>query len=504
MAMDISRPGLGWDGTGPERTARWTSEPTIASIAAVARRHLGIPASAPDSACTVSFHAAGAFSRLYVVDSPSEGGQFIMRVSLPVDPARKTRGEVATLQLVRRRTDLPVPGVVAFDDTSGTEIGFEWVLMELMPGRNAYYRWRRMDMAQKETLVVRVADLQAQLYRCGSPADGGFFRGIGTLGTATAEEEDDDEKNFRGKGGRGVVSMLGEQQQQPGQIVSSVFFEGPHYHYAVPRGPFRCSHDWLRAHLLIIIKEHTTSLAGSRDSDHEKEQDSPDREYAEGVLRVARKLLRLLPKIFPSIVHLDERTVLWHDQLSLMNMLVDDNGRLTAIIDWECIATVPRWVASQMPEFLRGAVREEKPDRSRYTDVVSTDSSSDETGTEDDDSSVAGGGGGRDGLLDDSLDNEGKTELYWIHLMEYEQTQLRKVYSARMRLLRPGWDADLEEAALKVDFLDAVLRCNAGFYLKRLEQWVDAVERREYVRLAEVLRIGIRKERAAKGKSSTR
>jgi hypothetical protein len=96
---------------------------------------------------------------------------------------------------------------------------------------------------------------------------------------------------------------------------------------------------------------------------------------------------------------------------------------------------------------------------------------------------------------DDSLDNEGKTELYWIHLMEYEQTQLRKVYAARMRQLRPDWDLEVEEGALKVDFLGAVSRCGSGFYLRRIEQWVDAVERKEYLPLMEVLRVGIKKDK---------
>lgn len=135
---------------------------------------------------------------------------------------------------------------------------------------------------------------------------------------------------------------------------------------------------------------------------------------------------------------------------------------------------MPRWVASQVPEFLRGPVRETMPVRDRYTDVdqAGSDASADE--------------------LDDSLDNEGKTELYWIHLMEYEQTQLRKVYVNRMRQLRPEWDMEVEEGALKVDFLAAVSRCSSGFYLRRIEQWVDAIERREYLSLMEVLRVGIR------------
>ena len=130
-----------------------------------------------------------------------------------------------------------------------------------------------------------------------------------------------------------------------------------------------------------------------------------------------------------------------------------------------------------MPEFLRGAPRETKPDRNKYTDV---DNGSNASCCEE---------------LDDSIDSEGKTELYWIHLMEYEQTQLRKVYTARMRQLRPGWDMEVEEGALKVDFLRAVSRCGSGFYLGRIEQWVDAMERREFLPLMDVLRVGIKKEK---------
>lgn len=434
---DAIRDGLEWD-TAPDVEPRWAREPDIAAIASVCRRHLGIRPGAPDTDCAVYFHTAGTYNKLYLVDSVR--GRFIMRVSLPVEPGAKTRGEVATLQLVRRKTDVPVPKVIAFDDTSLNEIGFEWILMELMPGRPAYYRWRRMSMAQKETLVARVADFQAQLFRIGPG-----FRSIGTISTASDAPD-------------------------PGAIVSSVFFSGPHFHYTVPRGPFNSSHDWLRAHLMIIIKEHTTALATA---------DAAEREYAEVVLRVTRKLLRLLPKIFPQLIHPAERTVLWHDELSLMNLMVDDRGRITAVIDWECVSTMPRWVAAQMPEFLKGAERKEKPNRDRYTDVSDKGS----------DMSVGDG-------LEDSLDNEGKTELYWIHLMEYEQTQLRKVYTERMRRLRPDWDVEVAEGRLKVDFLEAVAKCGGGFYLKRIEQWADAVEKKEFqVGLSEVLRVGIRKDK---------
>lgn len=217
---DTSREGLAWDdnGLGPE--PQWTREPEIQAVRRVCRRHLGVANDGSDGDFAVSFLADGAFNKLYHVKTAR--GQFVMRVSLPVDPRNKTRGEAATLQLVHRKTDIPVPAVVAFDDSRASEIGFEWLLMDMIPGTPVYYRWRKMSMAQKETLTARVADFQAQLLRCGNFGNG--FRSIGTLGAGPELD-------------RGGLP-------EPGQIVSAFFFLGERWHYAVPRGPFQSSHDW--------------------------------------------------------------------------------------------------------------------------------------------------------------------------------------------------------------------------------------------------------------------
>jgi aminoglycoside phosphotransferase (APT) family kinase protein len=39
---------------------------------------------------------------------------------------------------------------------------------------------------------------------------------------------------------------------------------------------------------------------------------------------------------FPSPESLPKRTVIWHDDLSLSNILVDE-GIITAVLDWECV-----------------------------------------------------------------------------------------------------------------------------------------------------------------------
>lgn len=84
----------------------------------------------------------------------------------------------------------------------------------------------------------------------------------------------------------------------------------------------------------------------------------------------------------------------------------------------------------------------------------------------------------------DRLDNEGKTKLYWIHLMEYEVTRLQGVYDARLKQIWPECPA--EDSLVTLDFLEAMLHCSAGFFLKQVGAWVDGIERGEFIRWTEV------------------
>ncbi|KAK3354074.1 hypothetical protein B0T25DRAFT_545940 [Lasiosphaeria hispida] len=109
----------------------------------------------------------------------STQGPQIMRVSLPVYPHRKTRAEVATLRWVCENTTIPVPKVFGFHDSNDNEVGFEWILVELMPGTSAHGRWRTMSMEQKVAFANQIATFQAEMLRLGKPE--AIFRSIGTL-----------------------------------------------------------------------------------------------------------------------------------------------------------------------------------------------------------------------------------------------------------------------------------------------------------------------------------
>ncbi|KAF9881519.1 hypothetical protein CkaCkLH20_00665 [Colletotrichum karsti] len=428
-----SRDGLYWEDGLWDITPRWAREPSIAAIEKVCRRKLGVD----DSAwCDVSFFAEGAFNKLYLVKS--DGDKRIMRVSLPVCPGDKTRGEVATLSWIRRWTDVPVPEVFTFNDSNNDEIGFEWILMEFMPGASAYSRWRGMSMAQKTALVEKIADYQAQILNSGPQQEP--FRGIGTPRLESSIDVQSEE-------GHVVISKM----------MSLAFFWGDNYDFDVPRGPFRSSHDWLSSLIRIIILNNQKVIREAEDED--------DKEDAERTLPIAQKLLDLLPRIFPAIQHPPERTFLQHNDLSLQNILVDDNGNLTAILDWECVSAVPLWAVTSLPDFLSGLRREEKPNRDRYADESESDVSS----------------------RYPILDNEGKQDIYWDHLLQYEQTRLREAYAARMRKSRPDWETEVEESLLKTDFLEAIHFCRSAFHLRSIPKWIDSITAGKFQRLGDML-----------------
>jgi hypothetical protein len=429
--------GLEWQQSWLYLLPVWTREPSIGDIESVSRQQLKIPS---DNPCTVTFHAAGVFNKVYLVRT--EGSTFVMRVTLPVYPRHKTRAEVVTLKWVRDNTIVPVPKVFAFDHSNDNEIGFEWILMEFMQGTSAEKRWRTMSMEQKIALTKRFATFQFEL--SGLEKQESAFKSIGALDSPEINLEADPEAP--------------EATVAPGRMISHEFFEGDHLTYDIPRGPFLSTHDWLSAVLAIIIRHQNLVLEKSKDED--------DIENAEEILPIAQSLLAYLPKVFPPDLNRPEPSALHHHDLHLDNILVDEQGELTAVIDWECVSALPLWKARQVPKFLDGKPREDEPQRDVYADET-PEEAAEEAGRRNDPG---------------YLDNEGKDELYWIHKMEYETTQLRKVYNAKLEELCPDW---VEENPLKDDFYEAVLQCD-GLWTKKARRWVECTEKGESIRFKNV------------------
>jgi aminoglycoside phosphotransferase len=348
----------------------------------------------------VSFLTQGALSKLYNVQTDSD--TLVMRVSLPVDPYWKTISEVATMQWIRLNTALPVPKILAYQDSRENAIGFEWILMTKIPGKTLADAWISIPWKAKEQLVHQLATYSSNLFKKKLRKIGNIYPSSNPFGNDTLPQVE--------------------------RIVSMQFFWGDHVRQNVPRGPFRSSKGWIAARLLFNEHDCKSTLANSQDED--------DREDAERTLKIIKRLRTHLRAIFPDTGKNSELSILHHDDLSKHNIMVDDNGKLTGVVDWECVSAVPLWKACDYPSFLEGPSREEKPDKTTYR--------CDEPGS-----------------------------LYRERLMEYELTVLRRCFIDEMQRLEPGWIKIFESSKTQRDFDMAVRNCDNEFLARFINEWLD-------------------------------
>jgi hypothetical protein len=477
-----SRDGLAWENHdiwGPK--TKWTREPSIEIIEDVCRQELDLP---NDAKCTVSFLTQGGFAKIFVVeldDNLPFPPAYIMRVVLPVDPHHKTRAEVTTMQWVRENTKIPVPEVISFDNSNDNKIGFEWILMEKMPGTPLCYQWRKLSMAQKTALVERIVDAQEQLRNASTRHN---FTRIGTLVPRP------------------------EGAPTPGRLVDLAFFQADRVNYDVPRGPFTTSYGWLLAMLEAQSKHYRSAYddimakydnqtddndtekansddetegqqpedgseanceaetvvsdgeASAEEQSDEEDDDDDDDDAATAwqCFCYTLRFIDLLPNFFgPAAQQEAEPTFMWHHDLNDRNILVDEQGSITAILDWECVSCRPFWTTTQFPQFLKGKPwLRDKPEREGYRPYETEFAQYD----------------------DPELDFEGMSAIYWEHLMAYERTQLRGVYTARMKQFHPDWDNKMKDSVPKVSFLNAALHVN-NWTLQPSGTWLVEVDEGE-------------------------
>ena len=337
----------------------WAVEPDVSSIRAVIQTVLE---STED--CKVDFLAEGAFNKVYKVQSREES--LIMRISLPLDPHFKTESEVATLRFMQEHGGVPIPAVRAYNSSRVNSIGFEWILMEFMPGASLEDRWHEMSWAAKETIAKQLALHYSRMSKHRFSAIGNIYPEPAPSSTSTPEIQ---------------------------RIVAMQFFCGDLISQPVSRGPFKSSHEWMAARLSLYEADARKMLLGDGED---------ERKYAEKTLNIVTRLQKLLPQFFPE--DQEEVTILVHYDLNWWNILVDEDGILSAVVDWEFVPAIPLWRAYDYPRVLEGIARDEKPDPEKH-------------------------GRDEDGEL---------TELYWEHLEEYEMTQLRLVFREEVEKLVPG------------------------------------------------------------------
>ena len=458
----LLQPGLRWElNQGYEAEPTWTHDPDVQVIVKLARQHLHF---SKDDECTADYFMQGAFNRIYLVRCPRGGKDersFIFRVSLPVDPGFKVSSDTATMTYVREHTNAPVPRVLAFDSSHENELGFAWTIMEMMPGQPLCHRYRYMTREQKEDLVRRIAEIVAQIFRS-------KFHGIGNLyqaADASPQQTDCDiiqQTPHLAKNAHtdepsivvGDVDLLSSDKagnNRPsaryriGRIVQMSFLWHNRVHYDIYRGPFACSYDWLAARLAFVLADSVAILKNPVLGQRQKV-------LASKYSLAARRLQKQLPNFFPRENSYPdeltpETTTLHHYDMSGYNVLVDEEGQLTALLDWDGVSAVPLWKACQMPEFLV----------SRYIDEMGDD---------------------RPKRMDEEYI---VSQLAKDEAISLEKAQLRNLFLTEMRRLEPYWVDVYKTSERSADFEVAVQLCDSRSNTDTVGEWLRDIEQgKEY------------------------
>lgn len=127
-----------------------------------------------DEDISIEFLADGGLNRVYKIQSTA--GNYVFRVSFPVDPYYKTEADVATTEIVRRFTTIPVPTIYPYDLSTHNAMGLEWILMDkVTSGKNLEDCWKDMSYSTKFRLAESAADWTAQLSKITSNKVGSIY-----------------------------------------------------------------------------------------------------------------------------------------------------------------------------------------------------------------------------------------------------------------------------------------------------------------------------------------
>jgi aminoglycoside phosphotransferase (APT) family kinase protein len=318
-------------------------------------RKLAIACLPPDlfADADIKFFAQGSFHRLYCISSRLTAAKYLMRVALPVDPFFKTESEVATIEYIRRHSSIPVPRIVAYASSASNELGFEWILMEKIDGVPLDCVWDDMTFNAKMEFTVAFAGYMKQLRELQFPLFGSIYfvdvwNQVGYTPIRLANDHSPSSKALSGDIGINDSFVIG-------RTVSMRLFYDKRLLLHAHRGPFETTHQLLMAET-ELLRRRIRHLSPKPGADYYCEVDESLADDGPEVLEAFDKLHKVASTIVSPVDGPEDAKMLWHDDLSLMNILVDPKTyNLVGIVDWESVSVVPAWqTASGVPCFLRG------------------------------------------------------------------------------------------------------------------------------------------------------
>ncbi|EGP88766.1 uncharacterized protein MYCGRDRAFT_38168 [Zymoseptoria tritici IPO323] len=267
--------------------------------------------------------AEGGFNRVFTL-TMRDGLQVIARLPYPSNQPRclATASEVATMNLVRSH-GVPTPAVYGHSTDCYSFVGSEYILMEKMSGRCLADVWFELSDSQRVKVLGEIVDLEVKLFNIDFPAYGSIYQ--------NADLPDGFDR-----------VQIGQREGKfcVGPDVSLKHWFGTRSYLDFRRGPTAEKEVmWLRTHgrpRLPFDREFREMF------DYQKTDPKEHLQALEAYLEVA-------PYIVPSEKWL-HRPILRHPDLTPNNIFVDEDYRITGIIDWQHASVLSLFLHAGIPK----------------------------------------------------------------------------------------------------------------------------------------------------------
>ena len=301
----------------------------------------------------ISKHAESTFKKDFLC-TMDDGKKVIARIPHDLDraPRYTTASEVATMDFVRRKVNIPVPEVFDYSIESNNEVGSEYIIMEYVRGEPLGTYWDDLQITDKGRIVLQLVEQLSPLLALQFSKYGNLYFKSDIPSTESAphlynEPSADDSKYCIGP--------------------SSWFeFHDPErLAVGMSRGPCTSLSSWIN--IGTTPEEMWTSICEREIkwiSKHAKPRDEDDplrqldsQECPQSHIEILQKCIELAPSLtppFPSAV-----PTLWPSYLFPNDILVSyhvgEPPRIVSFHDWLKVDIGPLYLQHRVPRFITNA-----------------------------------------------------------------------------------------------------------------------------------------------------
>ena len=344
-----------------EKRPIWPPEPNMFVLGKIAFEHLprNFANGDPDPfLITVKYLHQRTNYKAYEIQYGGQSTNYVIRVSLPVDPIFKTESEVATMRFLKTYTTIPVPEVVAWDSFSHNSLGFEWIMMKNARGRLLSKLWSDLTQDERASFFGKLGKCAEQLRGCPFPCIGSLYLKsseprvyIASIETTSHDLVEDNLDCIRE-----TVNPFEDLHSYPGfiigRMVKSPFDVDSRLHVNAYRGPFENSVEWMAAEVLKQIRRlrKYRDLNGRDNSEQKKDLAGAVGEMEKGCVALSEEL----PEFYWYDKKGEHPYILHSGHLLKTDIYIDeDTLEISDITNWEATYVCPLWKATVDPKILQ-------------------------------------------------------------------------------------------------------------------------------------------------------